>query len=174
MLSQIKTIGRLLADAERECATDGDGEHRGQVADHRDHPELRVGHVHVAVAAARRAVLAAHVLGEDPPGLDTARDVDAHVAVERRPDVFSSHRRGDADGGCLVAAAGVEGAGDLPLFVEDVPALLDPAREQHVAVDPEEVLAVETRLADLVQGGDGLGFPGDRHGVETLTIGVHG
>ena len=30
---------------------------------------------------------AAHVLREDPPRLDAARDVDAHVAVERRADV---------------------------------------------------------------------------------------
>ena len=48
---------RLLADAEGERAADRDREHRRQVADHRDHPELRVGHVDVAVAAVRRAVL---------------------------------------------------------------------------------------------------------------------
>ena len=74
---------------------------------------------------ARRPVDAAHVLGEDPPGLDAARDVDAHVAVERRADVVGAHRGRDADGGGLVAAAGVEATRDLPLLVEDVPALLD-------------------------------------------------
>ena len=62
----------------------------------------------------------------------TPRDVDAHVAVQRRPDVLAAHRGGDADGGRFVAAARVEGAGNLSLLVEDVPALLDPAREQHV------------------------------------------
>ena len=29
----------------------------------------------------------AHVLGEDPPRLGAARDVDAHVALDRRADV---------------------------------------------------------------------------------------
>ena len=105
----------------------------------------------------RRPVGAAHVLGEDPPRLDAAGDVDAHVAVERRADVVRAHRRGDADRGGLVAAAGVERAGDLALPVEDVPALLDRARDQHVAVDAEQVLAVEARLPDLAQRADGLG-----------------
>jgi hypothetical protein len=41
--------------------------------------------------------------------------------------------------------------------------LLDPARNQHVAVHAEQVLAVEARLADLVQRADRLGFAGDRH-----------
>ena len=85
-------------------------------------------------------------------------DVDAHVAVERRADVVGPHRRRDADRGALVAAAGVERAGDLALLVEDVAALLDPARDQHVAVDAEQVLAVEARLPDLAQRADRLGF----------------
>ena len=106
---------------------------------------------------------AAHVLGEDPPRLDAARDVHAHVAVERRADVVGAHRRRDADGGGLVAAARVERAGDLALPVEDVPALLDPARDQHVAVDAEQVLAVEAGLLDLLQRADRLGSRRDRH-----------
>ena len=93
----------------------------------------------------RRAVDAAHVLREHAPRLDAARDVDAHVAVERRPDVVRAHGGRDADGRGLVPAARVEASGDLPLLVEDVAALLDRAREQHVAVDAEEVLAVEAR-----------------------------
>ena len=116
---------RLVADPKGERAAGGDREHRGQVADHRDHPELRVGHVDVAVATVRRAVLAAHVLREDPPRLDAAHDVDAHVAVQRRPDVLRPHRGRDADRGGLVAAPGVERAGNLALAVEDVAALLD-------------------------------------------------
>ncbi len=121
------------------------------MADHRDQPELRVGHVDVAVAPVRRAVLATHVLGEDPPRLDAAGDVDAHVAVQRRADVVRAHRRRDADRGGFVAATGVERAGDLALAVEDVAALLDPARDEHVAVDAEQVLAVEASLAHLVE-----------------------
>ena len=147
----------LLADPEGERAADRDRQHRRQVADHRQQAEVRVGHVHVAVPALGRAVGAAHVLREDPPGLDAARDVDAHVAVERRADVLRAHRGGDADRGGLVPAARVERAGDLALLVEDVAALLDPARDQHVAVDGEQVLAVEACLADFLQRADGLG-----------------
>ena len=121
-------------------------------------PEPRVAHVDVAVASARGAVLAAHVLGEDAPRLDAAGDVDAHVALQRRADVVRAHRRRDAHGGGLVPAPGVEGAGDLPLLVEDVPALLDRPGDEHVAVHPEEVLAVEPRLLHLLQRLDRLGL----------------
>src|SRR6184192_3119692 len=59
------TATRGSADPEGERAAGGDREHRRQVAHHRDQPELRVGHVDVAVLAVRRAVLAPHVLRED-------------------------------------------------------------------------------------------------------------
>ena len=88
----------LLTDAERERAADRDREHRRQVADHRDQAEVRVRHVDVAVLAARGPAGAAHVLREDPPGLDAARHVDAHVAVERRADVVRSHGGRDGNG----------------------------------------------------------------------------
>src|SRR5205814_698765 len=95
--------------------------------------------------------------------LDAAGDVDAHVAVERRADVVRPHRGRDAHRRGLVPASGVERAGDLALPVEDVAALLDPARDQHVAVDAEEVLAVEARLLDLRDRADGLGLSRYRH-----------
>ena len=82
----------------------------------------------------RRPVDPAHVLREDAPGLDAARDVDAHVALERRADVVRAHRGRDADRRALVASARVERPRDLPLLVEDVAALLDPAGDEHVAV----------------------------------------
>jgi hypothetical protein len=41
--------------------------------------------------------------------------------------------------------------------------LLDPAGDQHVAVDAEEILAIETRVFDLLQRPDRLGFTGDSH-----------
>jgi len=85
------------------------------------------------------------------PGLDAARDLDAHVAMERRADVVCGHRGRNADGRGFVSASGVERARDLPLPIEDVAALLDAARDQHVAVHAEQVLAVETRLAHLVE-----------------------
>ncbi len=139
----------LVTDPKSERAAHRDREHRRQVADHRDQAQVRVRHVDVAVATLGRPVGATHVLGEDPPRLDTAGDVDAHVAVERRPDVVRPHRGRNTDRRGLVSAPGVERARDLPLLVEDVTALLDPARDHHVAVDPEQVLAVESRLLHL-------------------------
>jgi hypothetical protein len=148
----------LVADLERERHADRDRQHRREVAHHRVEPEPGVAHVDVAVAAARGPVLAAHVLREDPPRLDPPRDVDAHVALERRADVVRAHRRRDADRRALVAATRVERPGDLPLLVEDVTALLDPARGQHVAVDAEQVLAVEASFLHLLQRLDRLGL----------------
>ena len=153
----------LLPDPEGERAADRDRQHRRQVADHRDQTEAVVGHVDVAVLALRRAVHAAHELREDPPGLDAAHDVDAHVAVQRRAHVLRAHRGGDADRRGLVPASRVEAAGDLPLLVEDVAALLDAPRGEEVAVDVEEVLAVEAELSDLCERADRFCFPGDRH-----------
>ena len=153
----------LLADAERERAADSHRQHRGQVADHRDQPEVHVGHVHVAVLAVRRPVGAAHVLREDAPRLDAARDVDAHVSVQRSADVVGAHRHRHADRRGLVAAARVERAWDLPLAVEDVAALFDAARDQHVAIDLEQVLAVEAPLLHLLERAARLGYACDRH-----------
>src|SRR6187551_2588224 len=84
-------------------------------------------------------------------------------SLMRRADVLGAHRRRDAHSGGLVPAPGIEASGDLPLLVEDVATLFDPAREQHVTVDPEQVLAVEARLLDLRQRADWLCFPGDGH-----------
>src|SRR6185369_6914037 len=106
----------LVANLEGQGHPDADGKHRGEVAHHRVEPEPRVAHVDVAVAAARGAVLTAHVLSEDAPRLDAAGDVDAHVALQRRPHVVRAHRRPDAHRGGFVPAPGVEGPGNLPLL----------------------------------------------------------
>ena len=160
---------RLLPDPEGERAADRDRQHRRQVADHRDRPEAQVGHVHVSVTPARRPILAAHVVREDPPRFHPARDLDAQVAVQHRRDVVGPHRHRHPDRRALVPASGVERARDLALPVKDVAALLDPTRDQHVAVDRQQVLAIETRLSDLGQGADRLRFTRDRHRAETLS-----
>jgi hypothetical protein len=162
----------LLANPEGQRATDRHRKHRREVAHHRDQAEVRVSHVHVPVLALGGAVGPAHVLREDAPRLDAADDVHAHVAMERRADVVGAHRGCDADGRGLVPSPRVEGAGDLPLAIEDVAALLDPAGQDHVAVDAEQVLAVEASLADFLQRADRLGFTGDRHRGRTLTAWV--
>jgi hypothetical protein len=139
------------------------------VTDHRDQSEAVVRHVNISVAAARWTVRAAHVLGEDPPRLDPSHHVDTHVAVERRADVVGPHGRRDTHRGRLVPAPRVEAPGDLPLAVENVAALLDAAGEEHVAIDAEQVLAVEARLAHLLQRADRLGFARNRHALSHCT-----
>ena len=141
---------RLVAHAEGERAADCDGQHRGQVRDHRQRAEADVAEVHVAVAAARRAVAAAEVLGDDPPRRHAAHDVHAEVALGRAADVLGRHRPGHADGGGLVAAAGVERAGDPALPVQGVAALLDGAGQQHRAIHPAQHRFVESVDADRV------------------------
>jgi hypothetical protein len=85
--------------------------------------------------------------------------VDAHVALERAADVVGPHRGRNADRRRLVAAARVERAGDLALLVQDVPALLDPARQQHVPIHAEQVLAVEADFLHFLKRADRLRFP---------------
>ena len=149
----------LLANPECERHSHGDGQHRRQVADHRVQAEVCIPDVDVAVATVGRTVDAAHVLGEDPPRLDSTRDVHAHVPLQRAPDVVGSHRGRDAHGRGLVAAPRVERAGDLSLLVEDVAPLLDSAGDQHVAVDAQEVLAIEAGVLHFLERADRLGFP---------------
>ena len=148
----------LFADPEGETHAHRDREHRRQVADHRVQPEVRVAEVDVAVAPVRRPVRAAHELSEDAPWLHAAGDVDAHVALQRAADVVCGHRRCDPHSGGLVATSGVERAWDLPLLVEDVAALFDSARGQHVAVHAEQVLVVEACVLHLLERTDRLGF----------------
>src|SRR5262249_20204279 len=129
------------------------------MADHRVRAQTRVSDMDVPVSALGRAVRPPHVLREDPPRLETPGDVDADVALERRADVVRPHRAPDADRGCLVAPAGIEGAWDLALLVEDVATLLDRARGQHAAEDAEQVLAVETGVFYFLERADRLSFP---------------
>ena len=163
----------LLADAEGERHADSHGQHRRQVADHGVQPQAGVAEVDVAVAAARRAVRATHVLGEDAPRLDAARDVDAHVALQWGTDVVRAHRGRHTDRGRLVPAARVEGPRDLALLVEDVAALLDPARDQHVAVDAEEILVDEAGVLHLLERADRLRFPDCHSSPGLAVVGLH-
>ena len=162
----------LFADPKREGHSDRHGQHRGQVADHRVQPESFVTQVHVPVAPSRWAVDTTQVLRKDPPWLDPTRDVDAHVALQGSADVVRPHRRGNADSCRFVAAARVERADDLALLVEGVAALLDPARDQHVAVDAEQTLAVEACVLRFLKRADGLRLP-YRHGIPSGRCSPH-
>ena len=116
---------------------------------------------------------AAHVLREDPPGLDPRV---TWTPMSRRSGVPTSSPIAAAmlDWRTSRCCGPCRRSWESSLLAEDVPALLDPAGEQHVAVDPKQNRHGRDRLADLVQGGDGPGFPGDRHRAETPTIEVHG
>src|SRR5213082_295199 len=86
-----------------------------------------------------------HILykqGKIPGSFYTGRGNEAAAVgvATAMDDVDVVHRGRNADRGGFVPAPRVERAGDLALLVEDVAALLDPARDQHVAVDAEQVL----------------------------------
>ena len=153
----------LASDLEGERGPDCDRKHRRQMADHGDEPEVLVGEMDVAILSAGRAVRLAHVVREDPPGLDASDDLDAEVAMEGRTEIVRTHRGRDADRGAFVAAARVEAARDLPLLVEDVASLLEASGQEEIAVDAKEILAREPGFPDLVERACGLGFPRDRH-----------
>ena len=111
------------------------GKYRREVADHRDHPDSLSRRYGCCRPCRGGAVCTAHVVERSAPGLEAAHDVHAQVAVERGADIVGLHRRCDPDRRGFVAASRVEPAGDLALLVEDVPALLEPPGDQHVAVD---------------------------------------
>ena len=87
------------------------------------------------------------------------------------PTSFGPIAVADADGGAFVSAARVERARDLPLLVEDVPALLDAARDEHVPVDGEQVLAVEPGLLHFLERAYGLCFTYGHKGVSRRPLG---
>ena len=126
-------------------------------------PGAEVVRAEVRVAPAGGAAVAAHELAEDRRRRDAAHEVDAEVAVKRRGDVVVAHRPRDADGGRLVAAPGVVAPGQLPGLEEQVPALLDEPRGEHVAVEADEVLAVEAQLARLGLAHERAGPAHGRH-----------
>ena len=82
--------------------------------------------MHVAVAPARDAALAAHVLGEDAHRRDAADEVRGEVAVQHAQAVGRRHRPRRPGGDRLLPEAVVEGARDLALAVEEHRPLLDP------------------------------------------------
>jgi hypothetical protein len=123
----------LPAYLERHRQAGGHEHHVGQHRDHPDATEAVVAEVHVAVAAARDAALAAHVLAEDARGGDPADEVRAQVAVQDAQAILRAHREARADRHGLLAEPVVEGAGHLALAVEVHRALLDAPHEEHVA-----------------------------------------
>ena len=68
--NQPTATGRSSRIAKRQRAADSHRKHRREMADHRKEAKARVGHMDVSIPALARTVGAAHVLGEDPPGLD--------------------------------------------------------------------------------------------------------
>ena len=130
----------LAAQLEGHRQAGRDQHHVGQHRDHADAALRAVAEVDVAVAAAGDAGLAAHVLAEDPRGLDAADDVRGEVAVQDAQAVLGAHRPRRAGGDGLLAEPVVEAAGHLALAVQGHRALLDAAHHQHRAQQPDPVL----------------------------------
>ena len=129
----------------------GDDHHVGQHRDHPDAADAPLAEVHVAVAPARDAARAAHVLAEDARRRDAADEVRGEVAVQDAEPVGAVHRPRGARGDGLLAEAVVEGARDLALAVEHHRPLLDAAHREHRAqetgaVVQRQVLAVRRYL----------------------------
>jgi hypothetical protein len=99
-----------------------------------------VAEVHVAVAPAGDAALAAHVLPEDAGGRHAADEVAAEVAVQDAQAVLGAHREGRADRDGLLPEAVVEGAGHLALAIEVHRALLDAPHEEHVPQEGDAIV----------------------------------
>ncbi len=108
----------LALVAERQSGAGSHGNGGGQGADDGDQAQLQIAHVHVPLAAAREAVHAAHVLGEDAAGGDAANQEHGHVAVGGQEDVVRSGQQGGADGDGFLAASHIHAAQDFTLPVE--------------------------------------------------------
>ena len=89
--------------------------------------------MHVAVAPARDAARAAHVLRKDAPRLHAAHQVGGEVTVQHTQAILGRHRERGPGRHRLLATTVVEGTGDLALPIQVQRAFLDAAHEQHVA-----------------------------------------
>ncbi len=122
--------------------------HRGQrhVGEHRDHPhasEPRIAEVHVAVLAAGHAAGAAHVVAQVAVRGHPANEMSPEVAVQDAHPVSGPEGVGGADRYGFLAAAVIEGARHLPLFVEGEAAFLGGAHHRHEAQKPRAIVARE-------------------------------
>ena len=122
-----------------------DRQARGHDAVGAEDPELRVGDVHGAAAAAVGALVLAHQLGEHPGRVQALGQAVAVAAVGRGDDVGGPKRPARADGRRLLPDREVDEAGDLAVAVERGHPLLEAADQQHPAVHLEEVGRREAR-----------------------------
>ncbi len=121
---------------ERRAARHGVGD--GQVRDDGERPvAVPVADVAVAVASARVAVDPSPELRHHAVQVEALRQLRRQVAVRREQRVVLLQRERDADVGALLAAPGVDGAGEPALPVERLHALVEvPAELQEVAASP--------------------------------------
>ena len=117
----------------------GDGQARGDDAVRPEDPELRVGDVHGAPAAAVRALVLPHQLGEHADRVQALGQAVAVPAVRGGDDVRRAQRPARPDRRRLLPDGEVHEAGDLPVAVERGDPLLEPPDDQHPAVHLDEV-----------------------------------
>ena len=110
-------------------------------------PELRVGDVHGAAAAAVRALVLAHQLGEHPGRVQALGQAVAVAAVGRGDDVRRAQGPARADGRRLLPDGEVDEAGDFAVAIERGHPLLEAADQQHPALHLDEVDHREARRA---------------------------
>ena len=97
-------------------------------------PELGVGDVHGAAAAAIRALVLAHQLGEHPGRVQTLGQAVTMTAMGRGDDVRGTQGPAGSDGRRLLPGGEMDEAGDLAVAVERRHALLEAADHEHAAL----------------------------------------
>jgi len=129
--------------------------YRHQVAQHgdegKDAPAGR-SEVHVPVPAPGRFSRSAQVVTEDVDQGHPSREVAGELAVERADDVVGPEREANPCRHCLLAAAGVDGAGDPARPIEGHDSLLGQPLQE---AEPVELQASLARDARQVRGGEG-------------------
>ena len=118
------TVGPKLRCRRR---SDGNRQARGHDAVGAEDPEFRVGDVHRAAAAAIRALVLAHELGEHPGRVESFGQTVAVAAVGGGDDVRRPQWPACADRRSLLPDRKVDEAGDLAIAIEIGNPLFEPA-----------------------------------------------
>ena len=129
------------------CAERDPGEHRDEIAKHRngrDHVALfDVAEVRGAVAAFRRRIGFRHVLHHGVRGAETANQQRSLVADHGREPVVLIERVCRGAGAGFLAESEIDSADDFALLVKILQRHFHFAVEQHVAIDLDALLLVE-------------------------------
>ena len=151
--------------------TNGDGQASSHDAVGAEDPELRVGDVHGAAAAAVGSPVLAHQLGEHAQRVEAFGQAVAVATVGGGDGVRRMQRPARTDRRRLLPDREVDEPGDLTVAVERGHPLLEPTDQHHPPVHLEEIGRRERRRRRRV-GGHGLcSIPVGRYNKGSAMIG---